>query len=513
MEKGTFRYPANRFGGYLPNRISELSDTRFSSDAVIQGFNDFMTQCRHSSVIRIPASPLKRIRDEPICQCFTDADMYVTASVQEQENNSSTIKSNRTMSNEIFVAFATQKGGIGKSTVTALAASYLHNVQGHNVAVIDCDAPQHSIHGLRERETKLIDESLYFKALACDHFRKIRKNAYPVIASDALNALDDAERMLAEEEVKPDIVFFDMPGTLKSNGVVKTLSPTLGNFYEQPKNDNAEMDELLERIASLESELESEKGKASAMDDQVALMEKSYELAAKYMGGQNSGKPETVQAAEAYPVQKAGKNMAAPVRQVAHLVVSSLSQPMSNAEFVASFSQERNRSFNTAVGVTTVSDKNTISACVYGAQSVTDGQAVKLRLLEPMAVADKIIPRNTVVVGTAKIQGERLDIEITSLEYAGTIIPVELAVYDTDGQPGIFIPNSMEMNAVREVAANIGGSLGSSINISTNAGAQLASDLGKGLIQGTSQYIAKKMRTVKVHLKAGYKVMLYQDRD
>ena len=44
-----------------------------------------------------------------------------------------------------------------------------------------------------------------------------------------------------------------------------------------------------------------------------------------------------------------------------------------------------------------------------------------------------------VVVGTGKIQGERLDIEITSLEYDGTIIPVELAVYDTDGQPGIFI--------------------------------------------------------------------------
>ena len=304
------------------------------------------------------------------------------------------------------------------------------------------------------------------------------------------------------------------PQTIQSSAAAyRDLNATLGNFYEQPKNDNAEMDELLERIASLESELETEKGKASAMDDQVALMEKSYELAAKYMGGQNGTQPPVGQAAEPYPVQKAGKNTAAPVRQVTHQVVSSLSQPMSNAEFVASFSQERNRSFNTAVGVTTVSDRNTISACVYGAQSVTDGQAVRLRLLEPMAVADKIIPRNAVVVGTAKIQGERLDIEITSLEYAGTIIPVELAVYDTDGQPGIFIPNSMEMNAVREVAANMGGSLGSSINISTNAGAQLASDLGKGLIQGTSQYIAKKMRTVKVHLKSGYKVMLYQDRD
>ena len=39
------------------------------------------------------------------------------------------------MSKEIFVAFATQKGGIGKSTVTALAASYLHNVMGLNVAM------------------------------------------------------------------------------------------------------------------------------------------------------------------------------------------------------------------------------------------------------------------------------------------------------------------------------------------------------------------------------------------
>lgn len=103
------------------------------------------------------------------------------------------------MSNETFVAFATQKGGIGKSTVTALAANYLHNVKGHNVAVIDCDAPQHSIHGLRERETGLIGGSLYFKALACDHFRKIRKNAYPVIASDALNALDDAEGCLPKK--------------------------------------------------------------------------------------------------------------------------------------------------------------------------------------------------------------------------------------------------------------------------------------------------------------------------
>ena len=188
------------------------------------------------------------------------------------------------------------------------------------------------------------------------------------------------------------------PKTIQSSAAAyRDLNTTLGNFYEQPKNDNAEMDELLERIASLESELETEKGKASSMDDQVALMEKSYELAAKYMGGQNGGQPKQ----EAMPatVSKAGKNAVSPVRQVTKQVVSALGQPMSNEEFVAANAQERNYGFNTAVGKVGVTDKNTISACVNGAQSVTDGQAVKPRLLEPMAVAERIIPRNAVVVG------------------------------------------------------------------------------------------------------------------
>lgn len=88
------------------------------------------------------------------------------------------------------------------------------------------------------------------------------------------------------------------PQTIQSSvAAYRDLNATLGNFYEQPKNDNAEMDELLERIASLESELESEKGKSSAVDDPMALMEKSYELAARYMVGQNGRQPSDEQAA------------------------------------------------------------------------------------------------------------------------------------------------------------------------------------------------------------------------
>ena len=375
---------------------------------------------------------------------------------------------------------------------------------GYNTEMPDADKADRQIIGdkLKAYEQAAMEERLEER----DHAVRQLGDMFDRETGDAGDGgdFDLANPGGKEERAKPAT-----PQTIQSSAAAyRDLNATLGNFYEEPARNDAEMEELMERISLLESELESEKEKGSTMDEQVALMEKSYELAAKYMGGQSG-----TQTAKPSSVQKAGKNKAEPVRQVEHQVVSSLAQPASNAEVAATCPQERNRGFNTAVGGTAISDKNTLSACVYGAQSVTDGQAVRLRLLEPMAIADKIIPRNAVVVGTAKIQGERLEIGISSLEHDGSIIPIELAVYDTDGQPGIFIPNSLELNAVKEVAANMGSSLGSSINISTNAGAQLASDLGKGLIQGTSQYISKKMRTVKVHLKSGYRVMLYQEEN
>ena len=313
----------------------------------------------------------------------------------------------------------------------------------------------------------------------------------------------------ANTELPPEPETGKSPGFVHSSAeAYRNMNRSLGAVYT--RNENQQNADLLRRIEELEKEKRPAEGQpeGQTLEEKMALLEKSYELAARYNGKQ----PDAPAAVNGRSDRK-DRTAVRPVKQVRNQVVSSLAQPMDNEDFIAEFAGERNTGFHTPIGRTLPSGRNTIAACVHGTQTVSDGQVLRIRLLEPMAVADKIIPRNAVVVGTAKIQGERLDIEITSLEYAGTIIPVELAVYDTDGQPGIFIPISMEMNAGREVAANMGGSLGSSINISTNAGAQLASDLGKGLIQGTSQYIAKKMRTVKVHLKAGYKVLLYQDRN
>lgn len=120
------------------------------------------------------------------------------------------------------VAFSTQKGGAGKTTLTVLVASYLHYVKGYKVAVIDCDFPQHSIAEMRERDLQMTMDDDHYKLMAYEQFSTLGKKAYEVIESSPENAMADANEVV--EEMKPDFVFFDLPGTINNPAVVKTLS-------------------------------------------------------------------------------------------------------------------------------------------------------------------------------------------------------------------------------------------------------------------------------------------------
>lgn len=272
------------------------------------------------------------------------------------------------------------------------------------------------------------------------------------------------------------------------------VQASLDDFFVPESSEAAQVAELQARIDELEAQ--NAMAQQQQQPDQMEMLERSYQLAAQYMGNGNGGNyPPTASADD-----EKGKRNVQPVAQVSRNVVSSLSASSS-------------RSFNTSVGSSGIVNKNTIAAVVANNQSVTDGESVKLRTTEPMWVGSRLIPRNTVIVGSARVQGERLEIEISSIECEGSIYDVELQVYDSDGQEGINIPNSMESDALHEIGANMGSTMGSSINISTNTGAQIASDVGRGLINGVSQYLNKKLRTVKVHLKAGYRVMLHQPED
>ena len=291
-------------------------------------------------------------------------------------------------------------------------------------------------------------------------------------------------------------------GASSSANAYRDINRQLSTFYETPAVDE-EKEDLKRQVAELTDRLQQQQNATPTADDQMALLEKSYELAAKYMndGGQVAQVPVTG------GIER--KPDAVAVQALRETTVSGLQQPMSDADFIRAYSQPRNYGFNTAVGTGYAMGKNTVAACIHQDQTLTDGQAVKLRLLEPMQAGNIVVPKNTLVAGTAKVQGERLDILVSSIEYAGNIIPVELAVFDTDGQKGLSVPSSMEQEAFNEAMANIGSGLGTSISFAQSAGQQVAMDVTRGLLQGTSGYLAKKFRTVKVKLKAGYKVMLY----
>lgn len=287
------------------------------------------------------------------------------------------------------------------------------------------------------------------------------------------------------------------------------INNTLGSFYEKPKA-NPENEKLKAELEALKQQL-TEKQEDNSIDEQLLLMEKSYQMAAKYMPNNAPAEPNVMVAETGHPVrQQEAEKIVKPVQASTKSTTTALQQTVSDSVFLKQVSQPRNYSFISAEGKPEITDRNTINACVNSTQKLVDGQNVQLRLLEAIETGGLHFQKNALITGIARIQGERLHIFINSLEQNGNIIPVELTAYDTDGQPGLFIPGSVEVSALKEITATMGRDAGTSININqgTTAGEQLAADVGRSFIQGTSQYISKKLRTTKVTLKAGHRILL-----
>ena len=288
----------------------------------------------------------------------------------------------------------------------------------------------------------------------------------------------------------------------------RNAQSTLGSFYQ---DNNSETTELRRQLDELKEQLaEKDVPKSVTVDDQLAIMEKSYQMAAKYL-------PTGTNSTEAPPAKDAGTATAGST-QKEHFVaftptrkntVSALYREPTDSAFLADWSETRNRGFYTAGSIEqTAQPKNSIKACVHDAQTVIGETGVRLRLLEPAQTPQRTIPKGTIVTANAKFQGGRLQLKITSVELEGNIIPVDITIYALDGQQGLYVPYSPEMNALTEMAGNMSQTSGTSIMLTQNAGQQVAADLSRGVVQGVSGYFAKKVRTPKVTLKAGHQVFL-----
>lgn len=124
----------------------------------------------------------------------------------------------------LFIAFSSQKGGVGKSTFTTLLASILHYRLGYNIAVFDADFPQHSLMKMKSRDLAMVMENLHLKKLAYKQFTTINKKAYPILQYKADHILEAAHEFAETSPIPIDIIFFDLPGTVNTPGILKALA-------------------------------------------------------------------------------------------------------------------------------------------------------------------------------------------------------------------------------------------------------------------------------------------------
>ena len=281
----------------------------------------------------------------------------------------------------------------------------------------------------------------------------------------------------------------------------------LGSFY---KDDNSDTQELRRQLDELKEELaDKDMPKGVTVDDQLSLMEKSYQMAAKYLPtGTNTGESATVNGTTPASSSSQKEPFVAftPTRKN---TVSALYREPSDSTFLADWSGARNRRFYTAGSVPqAVQPKNSVKACIQETQTLIGESGVRLRLLENAQTPNRIIPKGTILTAAAKFQTGRLQLKVTSVELDGNIIPVDITIYDLDGQQGLYVPYSPEMNALTEMAGNMSQTSGTSLMLTQSAGQQMAADLSRGVVQGISGYFSKKVKTPKVTLKAGYQVFL-----
>lgn len=292
----------------------------------------------------------------------------------------------------------------------------------------------------------------------------------------------------------------------------------LSSFYATDPNAEerdalrAENEDLREALRKKESEEDDEEEK------QLRLMERSYQMASKYLpkGGELPAKAflraeeRTIVDPE---VESALQEPRMEVLAEPKHMVSSLAQPMADSTFMQEYgSKERHLGFHAALAQHSSVQRNTLPVVVDHTTILREGDYVALRLLESVHIGELRIPRQSLLIAQAKFGGNRLHLLVKSLEIGGRIIPVKLSAYDLDGQEGIYIPGAEQVSALKEMGANIGGSVGTSFTFASSAKDQIISEAARGVMQGASQLLQKKLRTLQVTLKGGYRLFLVSSK-
>jgi conjugative transposon TraM protein len=148
-------------------------------------------------------------------------------------------------------------------------------------------------------------------------------------------------------------------------------------------------------------------------------------------------------------------------------------------------------------------EDNSVEAVVHANQTLVNGAVIKLRLTTDIYISGSLIPKGNFIYGIAALNNERLEIEINSIRNGNSLFPVKLEVYDMDGLPGIHIPGAITRDVAKQSADN-----GLQLMELSSADPSLKVQAAAAGINTVKSLMSRKVKQIKVLVKAGYKVLL-----
>lgn len=171
------------------------------------------------------------------------------------------------------------------------------------------------------------------------------------------------------------------------------------------------------------------------------------------------------------------------------------------------FSTQSNDFYSLDEGPSLNDSLNSIPAVIHETQALVNGSTVKLRLVNDIYISGILIPKDNFIFGTADLNGERLGIKINSIRYRNSLFPVALSAYDMDGMSGIYIPGAITRDVAKQSADRAAQQIGFP-TLDPSIGAQAAS----AGIEAAKTLISRKVKLVKVTVKAGYQILLRDEK-
>ena len=164
----------------------------------------------------------------------------------------------------------------------------------------------------------------------------------------------------------------------------------------------------------------------------------------------------------------------------------------------------------------------TIQAVVHNTQIIASGATIKLRLVQDIQINSAIssvnisrtgsanslltIAKGSFLYGICSISNERLTVQLTNITYNNQVIPVSLSVFDMDGIEGIYIPGAIERDVSKEGADQAIQSF--NLNNFNSLNSSIAGQAASAGMQAGKALLSKKVKLVRVTVKAGHHVLL-----